>query len=882
MKDRLPPKFPLRFLKWFCKVEFQKDIEGDLLELYAHRLQSVSKFKADVLLVIDVLFLFRPGIVKSLIGNKKIGSMDLYKNYFKVAIRHLKKERQISLINLFGTIISFFAVMIITHHILFELSFEDFYPKKDRLYRVEMGQTQKGVLQSKRATTYTALGPDAKSEISSILNFTRIFQLNDAYFSVHRADGSLKSIRMSKVTMADHSFLEMFSVKGLDKNALQTPNSIVLTKSIAKKLFGNQNPIGKTIEQNRGQRDKSILTVTGVIDDVPDNTHFKYEVLISYSSMYAERDFTRYSWNWPHVYTYLLLSAHANPIEIETQLEALLARHTDPLASDSDEAYHIDLRPIDKIHLYAGLQHEMANNGNYQILYFLILAAALILLISWLNTVNLSYVKHGTRSKEMSVRKVFGANRKQMIGQQITEALINNTFAMVSALVLVVIFSQDIASFLDISLEKTNLLNFKTLGVMAMIFIISIVISSITPTQLKSTFGKADHVAVPKIKNQISVRKSAIIIQFSISFVLIFATIVIHSQLKMLKNFDVGIDKDYSLVVRGSGIPGINNAFESNKLFKDKLIQQSWIKSVAACNFVPGQELPWQRGIRRVEGNSELVSDIMILPADSNIVDALGLKLIAGNPFSHFPNEALQSVMLNEKATKALGYQHPEDAIGAALTNPRNQTFKVVGIIEDFYQQSLKERVDPLMIWNIEYAKYYFILNLQKGMPGSQLDKIEAIWKQVFPNSPFVFFFLDTHLQEQYKADQIVGRLFTLLSSIGIALALMGIFSLSSFFVSKRVKEIGIRKVLGASVYQILWLLCAHLLLLIVIGIIIAIPITAYFSAFWLEHFVVKVQTKWWWYLVLGIGLLGTAGLTTLLQSLKSANTNPAISLKGE
>ncbi len=882
MKENRPPRLPFYCLRWFCKAKYHKDIEGDLLELYQYRLKNGGRSKANWMLFKEVILLFRPGIVKPVGPDRYFFNFDLYKSNLKLAYRHLFKYKSLGLINLFGLIVAFFAVILIMQYLYFEFSYEDFYTNKENIYRVEVNRTQDGVTRSKSATTYTAIGPEAKAGIPAVVDYSRVFQLNDAFFSIENSEQQTKSIRMPKVTLVDEMFLSVFDIKNVHPHALDKPNSIILTSSIAEKLFGNENPLGKTIVQNRGQRDTNILTVTGVTANVPENTHLKYDVLISYSTVFAERSFTKYSWDWSHVHTYLQLRPATDPRQVESQLLGILTSHKEDDIRSGNVLFHLNLRSIKAIHLYSNLQHEITNNGSIKAVYFLILAASIILLISWLNAVNLTYVRHTMRLKEMGVRKAFGARKQQLFSQLIFESFFNNLLAMGMAMLLTFIFRTEIESFLAISLAGNVLLNPVILCAIFAIVIISAFISSVTPSQLKTVFGGAKSVVRTNVKKQAILRRSAIVIQFTVSFVLVIVTVIVHSQLKYISNFDLGLEKEYSIVVRGSGIPGIENAFDSNKRFKNELLERSWMKSVAACNFVPGQELPWQRGIHQKGRDARFGTDVSLLPADSNIVGTLGLHLLAGQDFYAYASDSINPVILNVTATKALGFNSLEEAIGNQIVNKRNDVFDVVGVIDDYHHSSLREKVDPLMIWNIEYAKYYFILNLHEGNLKENLSSIEHMWKEVFPNSPFVFFFLDDYLDQQYKAEQVFGRFFTLLASAGIFIALLGIFSLTSFFVVQRVKEIGIRKVLGASVAQIIWLLSSHLFFLTVVGVAIAIPIANYMTGIWLENFAFRISSQWGWYTVVGLVIILLSTVIVILQTFKTANTNPSISLKNE
>ncbi len=871
-----------KFLKWFCKSEYLPDIEGDLRQLFLRRIKSRGIHTARWLLLQDVIFLFRPGIIGISNPVTRYFQMSMIQSYWISAYRNTLRSKTLGLVQVLGLSIGMMAVITILIHIDYEFSFDQFHQNKDRIYRVEMDRIHKGIRMPQSANTFSAVGPELKETTPGVESFTRVFILRDLFLFVEESGVQSKAYRIPEATLVDESFLTIFSYGEVLQDALSEPNTIVLTKSMAEKLFGDVDPIGRTLTQFRGQRDTSKLLVTGVIPDPPANSHLDFEVLISYASLFQDRPFTKYSWTWSHVYTYVLLRDQVPPLGIVAQLNDVIGEQKREVIHAQNMSYEFSLRPIDDIHLSGDLQNEVGGTQNRSYLYFLNIAALLLLSITWMNAFNLAYVRNHLREKEIRIRSALGARHHQLGMQLFVESLFANVIALIIALMMVMSAAPVISAYLSIQLPIKSIFQPNIFLLLLTMVTLGSLISAMSPMQLRALVNGRKAWGLKEKTGSGAIRRTGVVLQFTLSFILMLLTVTVHAQLRFIRAFDLGIETDYSVVVRGSGLPGVAGIEASNRLFKDQLRHQTWLKSVAACNYVPGQDLPRQKGIRLKGESVEAGIEMTLLPADSNIVKTLGLKLLMGNDFSSLKSDSLNAVLLNETAAKALGYSDFNAIMGRKIVNDRGQEYTLIGIIDDYHQGSLKQVVEPMMIRHIEFAKYYFIINMNAGNITEQLATIENSWDQVYPNSPFVFFFLDQHLEHQYQSELTFGRFFTLISGIGMLIAFMGVFSLSSFYANNRTKEIGVRKVLGGSVRQMVWLLSSHIFFLTLLGTIVAVPVAYLSSSFWLENYEFSVEQHWTWYGACFVVILLISTITVSGQTYQTAKLNPARTLRSE
>ncbi|WP_420581069.1 FtsX-like permease family protein [Reichenbachiella sp.] len=881
MKNRQqsPPTWPLQILKLLIHQHYLEEIEGDLEEIYQNNLEKHATLKANWLYTLEVIRLLRPLLLKSLEGTYRLNNYGIIKNYIKVACRNLQANKFQNAIKIVGITIALSTSMAIYQYITFERSFDNFHSNVEQLYRVDVDRIHSGVIQSQKATSYSAFGPDAQQDIVGIEEFTRI-RIRASSVVVGK-DSSLMTYSIQKPAFVDPSFLSMFDFGLKDPSMLENPNSIILTETISRKYFGNQNPLGQIVTFIHGRYELP-LEVKAIIPDVKPNTHIQFEALIPYHAFFPETDWISHSWDWSGVTTYLKLSTDVSPNKVASSFPNLVRKFKGDKMKERDMDYQFSLRPVKEIHLNSQLDGELEPNGNELSLYFLGIAALLILTLSWLNNVNLTTAHNATRSKEMSVRRVLGAQKSQIFMQLFMESLITHGIAVVLAFAVIFTSTDLIEAWLDISLNVDTHLQFEFWGLFILYIVLgSLLVSFDYRTIFNSIRTKRTSQAL-SAKSSGSFRKLAVVFQFGILLALIIMTWAVTAQLTYIQNYNLGLDKEKVIVIEKPRLSRNERQLSPTSAFQTQLENLHWVKSYTSSFQIPGSELGWSGGIRQTTQPKELGQDLYATAVSDHYIRTLGLKLVAGSSFEDISCEEHSHVILNETATKLLGFDKPEDAVLANLINSTDRKQKVIGVVEDFHYSSLRDQVEPLMLAHLSRPLDYIFVNLGDGDLYNQIEQVELAWKEAYANTPFDFFFLDDHINQQYKADIEFKKLFTAFSSIASLLATMGILGLSSFYAARRIKEIGIRKVLGANIASIIWLLSGRFMILIVVGSFIAAPTSYYLISIWLQSFAYQIEITWVWFAGSFLLVVLISWSVLCLQTLKTANINPVECLKDE
>ncbi|MDW3210443.1 MAG: ABC transporter permease [Reichenbachiella sp.] len=873
-----PPGWPLQILKLLIHPNYIEEIEGDLEELYQYNLERHSTRKANRLFTKEVIKLLRPLLLKSLEGTYRMNNYGIIKNYFKIAIRSLRANKFQNALKILGITIALSASITIYQYINFESSFDKFHTDIEHLYRVDVDRIHNGVLQSQKATSYSAFGPDAQEDISGIEKFTRV-RIRTSSVVVSK-DSTKSTYSIQKPAFVDPSFLNMFDFGLKDSSILQEPNSIILTESTSSKYFGDQNPLGQVITVIHGRYELP-MEVKAIIPDVKLNSHIQFEALIPYQAFFPEGDWVSHSWDWSGVTTYLKLREGVSPDQIESSFPQLVRKYKGEKMEERNMDYQFSLRPVEEIHLYGHLDGELEANGNDQALYFLGIAALLILAISWLNNVNLTTAHNSTRSKEMSVRRVLGARNTQVFTQLFMESLLTHGIAVFLAVAVIFASTDQIEGWLEISLNISTLFQWH-FWMIAMLYVI--LGSLFVSFDYKLIFNQFQHkhsIQPLNTNSSISIRKAGVAFQFGILLVLIIITWAVDAQLTYIQNYNLGLDKEKVIVIEKPRLSRKEGRKSANA-FLGKLENLSWVKSHTSSFQIPGSELGWTDGVRQTTQPKELGQDLYVSAVNDNYIKTLGLKLKAGSTFEDIACQEHSHVILNETATRLLGFDKPEDALLSDLINSTDRKQRVIGVIEDFHYSSLRENVEPLMLAHLSRSLDYIFVKLGEGDRYNQIDQLETTWKESYANTTFDFFFLDDQINQQYKADIEFKKLFTAFSSIASSLALMGILGLSSFYAARRIKEIGIRKVLGANLTSIIWLLSRQFMLLIVIGSALAIPTSYYLISIWFQSFAYQIEIAWVWFMISFLLVISVSWIILSLQTLKAASVNPVECLKDE
>jgi putative ABC transport system permease protein len=800
----------------------------------------------------------------------------MLRNYFKSVCRYITRNKGFTFINVLGLAIGMMACMLITQYVLHEFSYDDFHTKKARVFRLQQDRYDKGELSTRWAAGCAGVGPDMKANFPEIERYVRLTS-TDAMLST--ADVYFKE---EAVYYASEDFFKIFSVKliaGQDSSVLKDPFRIVLSQSLAKKYFGDEDPVGKILK-NKGKDD---YQVTGVFEDLPVNTHMKIDALMSFTTLPKLWNDPVMSWSWDGFLTYVLLGEKADVKAVEAKIPALAERQAGEEMKRFDAGVKFHLQAIQDIHLDSNFMMEFKPNGNRQSTYFLAIVAVLILIIAWINYINLSTAKSIERAREVGVRKVMGGFRSQLIQQFLFESLVLNTVAVVIAIAFVVLltpaFSELTGRQLDYLLFKQNMFWVW----MGALILGGALLSGIYPAFVLSSY-KPVEVLKGRFKNTnagILFRKGMVVVQFISSITLIVGTFTVYRQIRFMQEEELGVNIDQTLIVTSPA--AVDSTYRQKfPLFKQQIVQYPEVASMCASSSVPGRQPGWNAGgIRRLSQPETEAKQYRVIMTDHDFIKTYGLKVVAGRPFSEASSDEWRNVMLNEAAFRLMGFEKAEDALNDQIYF-WGDTFRIVGVLKNYHQESLKKAYEPLIFRYEASPGGLYSIKFNTANIKQSLFHFEEAWKTIFPGNPFTHFFLDDHYNQQYQADQQFGKVFAIFSSLAIFIACLGLFGLSSLTAIQRTKEIGVRKVLGASVPSILRLVTKDYIILMVAAIILSVPLAWSIMNQWLSDFANRISLSWWIFALPSFAVIAIALLTVSIHTLKAARTNPAKSLRYE
>ncbi|GAB3990925.1 ABC transporter permease [Spirosoma daeguense] len=805
----------------------------------------------------------------------------MLQNYFKIAWRNLIRNKAFSAINILGLAIGVAACLLILQYVTFELSYDNFHAKGDRIYRVIQDRYDKGKLSTQWAGGAQAAGNSFKAAFGEVEDYVKVLKRRAVI-----ADYGDKSMKVERVFIASESFFKIFSYPLLAGDAatvLAEPNTVALSESVAKRLFGNENPMGKTIKINQGKAVK----ITGVYQDMPANSHLHADLLIPHVTFISEvgkDNNPDNAWMWDGALAYLLLRSDANPQALEAKFVPYIQKTigAELKKYNADAVYK--LQPLHDIHLNSHLMEEAEPNGDGKTVYLLLAIAFFIVVIAWVNYINLATARAVNRAKEVGVRKAVGSLRGQLIRQFMTEAVLLNGLAVGLALLVVVatlpMFNQLSGQSLSFTLLGSRMFWLPLIG----LFLVGSFLSGLYPAFVLSGFQPVS-VLKGKVRSSrqgIVLRKSLVVFQFAASLFLLVGTLAVYHQIQYMRSQSLGLNIEQTLVINPP-IIGTDSTYMRKMLaFKEELLRRSGIRSVSASTVVPGQASDWNAGGIRLKGMDESKSEqYRVIGVDYDFLKTFDLKLIAGRNFAKEFGSDPKALIFNKMAAKQLGFDKPEQAIGKQV-DFWGETFTLVGVTDNFHQQSLRDAYEPLILRLIPDVRGFFSIKLASGELNQSVSDIRADWNRFFPGNPFEYAFLDERFNEQYRADQRFGQVFGLFTGLAILVACLGLFGLASFTTAQRTKEIGIRKVLGASVGEIVQMLYREFAVLILVAFVIATPLAWYAVHQWLKSYAFRSTLDWWIFIVPFMLVLVIALLTVSFQSLKAALTNPVKSLRSE
>ena len=808
----------------------------------------------------------------------------MIKNYLKIAYRNLVKYKFISFINIFGLTVGLACCMLILTYILNELSYDKYQPNADRVYRVTrtfLNPETKAVSLT-LSTISPPFAPLLKNDFGEIEDMTRTISNGTTPMKYEE-----KMFNEDNVMFADAHFFNFFKanvVKGDPQRALADPYTVMMTEEIAKKYFGTEEPMNKMIRINLGNYFD--FKVTGVYKAFPSNTHFHPEIMLSFNTLndtliYGAENL-RTNWGNNSFFTYIRLPDHYDPKKLEAQFPAFVDKHM-PKGSKykPSQGTTLGLQKLTDIHLRSHTDYEAEENGDIKRVYIFSAIALFILLIGCINYMNLSTSRSTLRAKEIGIRKVAGAERKEIVFQFLSESILVSYVSFVMAIALTWLTLPWLNKISGQQLTIDILLKWQIIIPLLLIPFVVGLISGIYPALFMSSFQPIKVLkGFLKAGGGISFRKVLVTLQFAISIILIIATGIVFWQMRFMQNKILGFDKEQIVTIPYA--TQLNDRYEA---FRNELLTNSNIKNVGRSSRIPTGRLLDAMGTRMQSADTlaPVSVDIKYVAADHDFIPTYGIKVIAGRGFSRDFSLDTSAFLINEAAAKVLGFKNYQEAIGKNF-GYGNRRGKLIGVFNDFHFESLHQKITPLVLLVPRGAGSYGRISIKiagSNVPAA-LDRIESSWKNFLPDTPYQYTFLDENFTRLYEAEQRQKTLLIIFASLAIFIACLGLFGLSAFAIMQRLKEIGIRKVLGADMSTIVALLSKDFLKLVAFAAIPAFVVSWYFMNKWLEDFAYRITMPWWMFLTAGILAAVIALITISFQAIKAALTNPVKSLRTE
>ena len=804
----------------------------------------------------------------------------MIKNYFKVALRSLSRTKGFTALNILGLALGLAACLLIVLYVADELSYDRYNEKADRIYRVHE-DLKLGDSKIQYAVAMSPLAQTLKRDFPDVENTVR---LRPTGFHVKKGS---EIINESKVVFADASVFDVFTLPilyGDKSSALTEPNTVVISASAALKYFNKLNVVGQILTIDNNQ----LLRITGVMKDMPKQSHFYADFIESLATQAESR-----SNNWlnSNYNTYILFREGADPKKLEAQFPQLLRKYAGAAIQNatgmnvdafekSGSHFRLNLMALTAIHLHANLIGEMGANSTAQYVYIFSAIALFILIIACVNFMNLSTARSSNRAREVGVRKVLGSARKNLIAQFLTESTL---VTLAGAIIALAIVASVLPAFNNLA-DKSITLNAATLIRLIPALIISVLVigclAGLYPAIFLSAFKP-----VKVLKGTLatgfkgsSLRSFLVVFQFSISIFLITATLVIYSQLKYIQNRDIGYNRNQVVVIKNTYMLG-----KQASIFKQEVKLLPGVKNATLSGFLPTSGERASDAIYKDQSRDPKKSIIpQLWQVDHDYIKTLDMKVVEGRNFSDKLPTDSDAVIINETAAKFLGYANP---INKVLYRPAdNNSLKaitIIGIVKDFNFSSLRENVTPVVLF-LTKNNGYLGIKVNTADVAGLLSKIESKWKALSPSAKMDYSFMDADFDAIYRSEQRMGKIFIVFTILAIAIACLGLFGLSAYAAEQRIKEIGIRKVLGASVYNIARMLSMNFLKLVCIAMLISSPITYFIMQKWLQDFAYRATIHWWLLAIAGLSSILITLVTVSLQTMKAAFTNPVDSLRSE
>jgi len=879
MKKNLPPRLASWILEQMLDTNVRYAAMGDFEERYYCMARKRGGLRAR-LFYWSQIFVLMPSFFRHLI----FWSLEMIKNYFKVAFRIIKRHKGFSLINIMGLAIGMASCLLIFLYVQDELSFDRYNKNADRILRI--GTHIK--MQSREMSVASVSAPMAKALVDEFIEVEEAVRFREDASSYLFKAGE-NSYREERVVFSEPSFFDIFSIpllKGNPDTALESPYTLVLSQQAAEKFFGPEDPVGKVITVDHSQD----YEVTGVFKDIPDNSHFHFDVIASLSSLEESRDPSWFNMNFP---TYVLLRKDADQKTLETKLPSLLKKYVAPkIEEETGQSYEeylskmnveqdFFIQPLLDIHLHSGFLYDFESGGDINYIYIFTAIAMFILVVASINFMNLSTARSSGRAKEVGVRKVLGSYRRDLIKQFLTESMMFSLISLILALTIVWMALPVFNRFSEKSLALSGLSHWfmirSIIGIALFIGLLAgsypaFFISAFRPVNVLKDRLKAGFKTGP-------FRSGLVVFQFTASIFLIIGTLVIINQLRFIQNKKLGFDRDQVLILENADLLG-NQA----RVLKNEMLKHPQFVKATVTSYLP---VPSGRRYMSLfpegESDSKKKLPISMWLVDCDYVETLGMKIVEGRDFSKEFATDTEAAIINQRAAQHFGFESP---LGKTLRCPTSsrknlESYTVIGVVEDFHFESLRNKIDPLVLC-IGQSNGLISFRVQtKNMAGT-IDLLRTTWKKFLPDEPFSYSFMDERFENVYRSEMRIGQIFGIFAGLAIFIGCLGLFGLASFAAERRTKEIGIRKVLGASVPAVVRLLVKEFVILVAIANLIAWPIAYFVMKSWLQDFSYRISFSMAVFMIAGAVTLLVSLTTVGFLALRAALSSPVDSLRYE
>lgn len=805
----------------------------------------------------------------------------MIKNYLKIALRNLARYKQMTLINILGLAVGMAACVLILLFVQYELSYDRYHEKADRIYRLSREfYNSDGVTGLHLGHLAPPFEPLLAEDFSGIIQSSARLL---SYSPLMTYEEGEVQIVEEDFFFAESEVFKIFTfpfVEGDPATALSEPNSVVLTESAARKYFGDEEPMGKTLIYDQ----EVDMKVTGVMEDVPDNSHFHFDMLASFGTVenYFGQEYMMSNWGSNNYSTFILLPEGYDPAELEAQFPDFIDKHvTGDSEVPASQWTALHLWPLTDIHLYSHLDSEIEANGDIAYIYIYTIIALFILVIACINFINLTTARATRRAKEVGVRKVMGAEKASLVRQFLSESVLISLFSLALAILLVTLALPYFTNFVNKQLTFDIVANPFLLLLLVSIILIVGIVSGSYPAFYLSAFQPARILRNSRgnQRGNAFLRSGLVVLQFVISIALVIGVITVERQLDYVKSKPLGFNQENLVVLRVS-----DDMYQQYEELKARLLSQPGVSDVTLTSRVPsGRLLDSQGGEVEVNGEMQGINfRLADVHVDHDFVNSFGIDLVAGRNFDiNRASDSTEAFIINEAAVRAIGYDSPEDAIDKKIRYGGQDGF-IIGIAQDFHFESLHQPISPVIFMITSGRASNLVARVQAGAMDETLSYFKDQWSYLMPGHPFNYYTVGDRFQDQYDAEDRLSQVVQFFSILAIFIAALGLVGLASYTAEQRAKEIGIRKVLGASVSQLLLLLTRSFSKLILVAFLIACPLAYFFMNQWLDTFAYRNTLSIWSFILAGIAALVVAWITVGSQTISTATRNPVQSLRDE